>query len=101
MNQIKPQKLSALQGLRALATIGIFLFHSGFLLQGRFPVTLFFMLSGFMLYYTKHGLIQYPTLSEMDKQICKKKTNRILSITFHHIYNCYFCRTSNSKRDNH
>ena len=45
--------LNALQGLRALATIAIFLFHSGFLLNGTFPVTFFFMLSGFMMYYTK------------------------------------------------
>lgn len=56
MNHIK--KLPALQGLRVLATIGIFLFHSGFLLQGTFPVTLFFMLSGFMMYYTKRDTIK-------------------------------------------
>lgn len=42
-----------LQGLRALAMIGIFLFHSGLLLNGTFPVTFFFILSGFVLYYTK------------------------------------------------
>lgn len=41
-----------------LATVGIFLFHSGFLLQGTFPVTLFFMLSGFMMYYTKRDTIK-------------------------------------------
>lgn len=50
------KRLEALNGVRALATIGIFLFHSGFLLQGTFPVTLFFMLSGFMMYYTKSSL---------------------------------------------
>lgn len=53
----KVEKLPALQGLRVLATAGIFLFHSGFLLQGTFPVTLFFMLSGFMMYYTKRDTI--------------------------------------------
>lgn len=56
MNSVK--KLPALQGIRVLATIGIFLFHSGFLLQGTFPVTLFFMLSGFMMYYTKRDTIK-------------------------------------------
>ena len=49
--------LNSLDGIRALATIGIFLFHSGFLLNGTFPVTLFFMLSGFMMYYTKSNNI--------------------------------------------
>ena len=47
------KKLDALQGLRGLAMIGVFLFHSGFLRQGTFPVTLFFMLSGFLMCYTK------------------------------------------------
>lgn len=50
---IVKEKLLSLQGLRALATIGIFLFHSDLLPNGTFPVTLFFMLSGFLMYYTK------------------------------------------------
>lgn len=57
----RKKNIDGLTGIRALCCIGIFLFHSGFLLQGTFPVTLFFMLSGFMLYYTKHDLAQYPT----------------------------------------
>lgn len=52
------KKLEALDGLRAVATIGFFLFHSGFLLQGTFPVTLFFMLSGFLMYYSKSGSVE-------------------------------------------
>lgn len=57
----KVEKLQPLQGLRVLATLGIFLFHSGILLKGTFPVTLFFMLSGFMMYYTKHNNITRTT----------------------------------------
>lgn len=45
--------IPALNGIRVLATASIFLFHAGFVKQGTFPVTLFFMLSGFMMYYTK------------------------------------------------
>lgn len=58
MKMSSVKKLPALQGIRVLATIGIFFFHSGFLLQGTFPVTLFFMLSGFMMYYTKRDTIK-------------------------------------------
>lgn len=54
---IKTKKLPALQGLRVLATLGIFLFHSGILIKGTFPVTFFFMLSGYMMYYTKYDKI--------------------------------------------
>ena len=49
--------IPALNGIRVLATVGIFLFHAGFVKQGTFPVTLFFMLSGFMMYYTKRDSI--------------------------------------------
>lgn len=44
--------IKSLNGLRALAMLGIFLFHSGLLLKGTFPVAFFFILSGFMTYYT-------------------------------------------------
>ena len=44
--------IKSLQGLRALAMLGIFMFHAGLLIKGTFPVTLFFMLSGFVLYYS-------------------------------------------------
>lgn len=52
-HNITNKNLLSLHGLRALSTIGIFLFHSGLLPNGTFPVTLFFMLSGFLMYYTK------------------------------------------------
>lgn len=58
---MKVKTLPALDGVRVLATMGIFLFHSGFLLNGTFPVTLFFMLSGFMMYYTKRDDIHPMT----------------------------------------
>lgn len=45
--------IKSIQGLRALAMLGIFLFHSGLLLNGTFPVTFFFILSGFVLYYSR------------------------------------------------
>ena len=47
-----------LQGLRALATLGIFFFHSGLLINGTFPVTFFFILSGFVTYYSKYKDIE-------------------------------------------
>lgn len=56
-----------LQGLRALATIGIFLFHSGLLLNGTF----FFILSGFVLYYSKYEII--------DNMDFKKSIRRVLA----------------------
>lgn len=55
MKCMSKNDLPSLHGLRALATIGIFLFHAGFVPYGTFPVTLFFMLSGFLMYYTKHS----------------------------------------------
>lgn len=53
-NKIK--RINAFTGIRALATISIFLFHAGFLPKGNFVVELFFMLSGFLMYYTKNDL---------------------------------------------
>lgn len=71
--QLSNKYLNSLQGIRALATIAIFLFHSGFLLNGTFPVTLFFMLSGFMMYYTKSDLSNYHSFKEwISKYIVKK-----------------------------
>lgn len=37
--------IKSLQGLRALAMLGIFLFHAGLLINGTFPVVFFFILS--------------------------------------------------------
>ncbi|MEG0307057.1 MAG: acyltransferase [Clostridium sp.] len=59
--------IKSLKGLRALAMIGIFLFHSGLLLKGTFLVTFFFILSGFMAYYTLYNR------SDMDSNRKKVK----------------------------
>lgn len=42
-----------LQGLRALAMWGIFLFHSWLFSGGSLAVVFFFMLSGFVTYYSQ------------------------------------------------
>lgn len=73
VHQMERRRLPALEGLRALGTIGIFLFHSGFLFQGTFPVTLFFMLSGFLLYYRKAGRSGDVTFASWIKGYVWKK----------------------------
>ena len=45
-----------IQGMRAIAMLAIFLFHAGLLPNGYFPVTFFFMVSGFGIYTAKHAL---------------------------------------------
>lgn len=72
-------KLLPLEGIRALATIGIFLFHSGFLFQGTFPVTLFFMLSGFLLYYTKEQY-ELGTFPQWVRDYVAKKWRRFFPL---------------------
>ena len=47
----------SLHGLRALAMLAIFLYHSGLLPHGTFPVTFFFILSGFVLFYNHSSKI--------------------------------------------
>ena len=76
------RKLKSLQGLRALATIGIFLFHSGLLLEGTFPVTFFFMLSGFMMYYTKHELNGFKDFASWNKGYVWKKIKQFYPLHF-------------------
>jgi len=61
-----------LQGLRALATLGIFLFHSGLLINGTFPVTFFFILSGFVTYYSKYKSIELMNFNKSIKWIFNK-----------------------------
>ena len=61
--------IKSLQGLRALGMLGIFAFHSGLLLKGTFPVTFFFILSGFVLYYSYNSKIDKFNLKENIKWI--------------------------------
>jgi peptidoglycan/LPS O-acetylase OafA/YrhL len=72
MKTIQKRDLGALDGLRVLATLAIFLYHAGILKQGAFPVTFFFMLSGFLLYYTKHTLTGYPSFRAWLGYVGKK-----------------------------
>lgn len=70
MKDIK--QLVSLDGLRVCATFAIFLYHAGILRQGTFPVTWFFMLTGFMMYYTKYPLSQYPDYRSWFGYVWKK-----------------------------
>lgn len=56
-----------LQGLRALAMIVIFLFHASLFPNGIFPVTFFFILSGFVLYLNYNSKINSSSLLESFK----------------------------------
>ena len=73
---MKQNNISSLNGLRALATIGIFLFHSGLLPQGTFPVTLFFMLSGFLFGYSKRGRNDFTSYGDYLKRYFLKKVKQ-------------------------
>lgn len=53
----KPTKIISLQGLRALAFIGIFIEHAGFMSLGAWGVSCFLVLSGFLMYYNYGMLI--------------------------------------------
>lgn len=57
--------IKSLQGLRALAMMGIFLFHSGLLINGTFPVIFFFILSGFVLYWSYSSSIIQINISKI------------------------------------
>ncbi len=52
-------KLPALDGLRALACVSIVLLHSGAPWMGAQALSLFFMLSGFLLYYLHHNTLSW------------------------------------------
>ncbi|MDU2265553.1 acyltransferase [Clostridium celatum] len=76
--------INSLQGLRTLAMLGIFLFHSGLLLNGTFPVIFFFMLSGFVLYWSYNTKINEINIKEIIFWVKKrmKKLYPIHLITF-------------------
>ena len=76
--------IKSLQGLRALGMLGIFLFHSGLLLKGTFPVTFFFILSGFVLYYSYSNKINNITIKDNIHWIMNRmqKLYQIHIITF-------------------
>ncbi|WP_289128334.1 acyltransferase, partial [uncultured Clostridium sp.] len=57
----------SLQGLRVLAMLAIFLFHASLLPNGIFPVTFFFILSGFVLYLNYSPKINSTSILESFK----------------------------------
>ena len=56
--------IRSLQGLRAIAMLAIFFFHAGFIPNGIFPVTFFFILSGFVLYYNYNDRVKDINIKE-------------------------------------
>lgn len=48
------ERLLSLQGLRGIAFLLVFLSHVQILHSGNFGVAIFFILSGFVMYYTYH-----------------------------------------------
>ncbi len=52
MNSVNITKINSLQGLRFAAFLMIFLWHAGLSETGELGVSIFFMLSGFLMYYS-------------------------------------------------
>ena len=76
--------IKSLQGLRTLSMIGIFLFHAGLLINGTFPVIFFFILSGFVLYWSYSSSVIEVNISKIISWVKNrmKKMYPIHVITF-------------------
>ena len=61
-----------LQGLRSLAMLGIFLFHSWLFPGGSLAVVFFFMLSGFVTYYSQYKKVDNMNLRDSGRWILNK-----------------------------
>ena len=61
-----------LQGLRSLAMLGIFLFHSWLFPGGSLAVVFFFMLSGFVSYYSQYKKVDNMNLRDSGRWILNK-----------------------------
>ena len=66
------------QGMRTIAMLAIFAYHAGLLPNGYFPVTFFFMVSGFGIYTAKHGL--------EDQQLSWRSNLRWMGQKFRYFY---------------
>lgn len=66
--------IQELQGLRVVSMVGIFLYHADIILKGNFFVTLFFIISGFVLYYSQKDKIVKLNLKENLKWVGEKYT---------------------------
>lgn len=64
-SQVKPTQLTSLNALRGLAFIGVFLEHTKLLWSGAWGVSVFFVLSGFLMAYNYHN----RTLDSSPKSI--------------------------------
>lgn len=67
-----------IQGMRAIAMLGIFGYHAGLLPNGQFPVTFFFMVSGFGIYMARHG--------QPDEQLNGRENLRWMLGKFRYFY---------------
>ena len=71
------KKIESLQALRALAFLSIFLVHAnGPFIMGYFAVTVFFVLSGFLLMY-RHGEEERPVSVTDNLRFAAKKISGI------------------------
>lgn len=66
MNTNKPQRLDSLQALRAIAFLSILTYHCGLMPAGPWAVTVFFVLSGFVMYYSSGRKERYPNTLSAD-----------------------------------
>ncbi len=67
-----------IQGMRAVAMLAIFGYHAGMLPNGQFPVTFFFMVSGFGIYMARH--------SQPDEQLTMRDNLRWMLGKFRYFY---------------
>lgn len=86
------KRFSAFEGLRVIATLGIFLFHAGFLNNGSFFVTFFFMLSGFLCYFTKNNSMQMYTFISWLKKYVWGKIKQFYPLYFFTFVLAFFVR---------
>ena len=88
LKPMRPAKLLGLQALRLIACLGIFFSHTGigvFSGTGAFGVSIFFILSGFLLTYNylpKENEIKNPIKFSL------KKNFKTLPFTYLNAFNC-------------
>lgn len=81
------KKIDSLQALRAIAFFGIFISHCGLIDFGKLGVSVFFIMSGFLMFYNYED----KTLDNSLKQSIKFSLNKIKKLYFLHIVCMLFC----------